>query len=855
MFTIFDGRKEFFQWDLAQKVVINEECTNVHFVINGKIEATAVKQENGKFVAEVPNKLLQYAGKLVVFAFVALENGGFTKKESCFEVKARPKPPEYAYTETEVLGYEALKKEILELEERIKKVEETGGGGTGASGGYYIPNVSEDGVLSWTATEETMPPVPSADITGPEGPEGPQGPQGIQGERGPQGLPGEKGETGTQGPKGDKGDTGPQGEQGPKGDKGDTGAQGPQGLKGDTGATGPEGPQGPQGPQGIQGIQGEQGPKGDTGATGPEGPQGEQGPKGDKGDTGVQGLQGEQGPKGDTGATGPEGPQGLQGIQGEPGTPGADGVSVVSVEQTTTSSADGGENVVTVTLSNGVKSTFKIKNGSKGSTGEKGNGIKSAVLNADYTLTLTFDDGTTYTTPSIRGAQGPKGDSYELTKADKAEIAETAKGKPYKILNVAHRGGMPTEAPENTLVGYAKAAEMGFDYIEVDVRMTSDGEIVMLHDATINRTARNANGSIVSGTVNIADITLEQAKQYVFCGSLYETYPSVRIPTFEETIALCRSVGIKPWFDMYVEPTTEILNTMYAILDKYGMRDNVVFSSSTYNWVKAVTQYYPKANVCSRTSTYNDTTSMLNGFANLSTGQNKVYAIVDIENMATYSPLLRENGYEVIAVTPSKEDFISVYPLVTAVMSEDYLASDYVIEYMLTQYGTDVIVPEAPLFTLDRTQGTGWTNESIYINPASYDSTVISGTPCAISNLTENSITMTENGAGGKGVAFPFNLANRAGKTYQLTWNATGTTDTRFRLMMSDGSSLQNADLDNKNGAITSATIAISADGKTVTVNGVAKTFSSTVSWIAFFFGAATGKTVSYTGVSLVEVE
>lgn len=47
--------------------------------------------------------------------------------------------------------------------------------------------------------------------------------------------------------------------------------------------------------------------------------------------------------------------------------------------------------------------------GEDGQPGEDGNGIKSAVLNADYTLTLTFDDGTSYTTPSIRGATGSAG--------------------------------------------------------------------------------------------------------------------------------------------------------------------------------------------------------------------------------------------------------------------------------------------------------------------------------------------------------------------------------------------------------------------------------------------------------------
>ena len=51
---------------------------------------------------------------------------------------------------------------------------------------------------------------------------------------------------------------------------------------------------------------------------------------------------------------------------------GVDGVSVVSVEQTTTSTADGGENIITVTLSNGNKATFKVKNGSKGPAGANG---------------------------------------------------------------------------------------------------------------------------------------------------------------------------------------------------------------------------------------------------------------------------------------------------------------------------------------------------------------------------------------------------------------------------------------------------------------------------------------------------
>lgn len=49
--------------------------------------------------------------------------------------------------------------------------------------------------------------------------------------------------------------------------------------------------------------------------------------------------------------------------------------------------------------------------GPKGETGDTGNGIASAVLNADYTLTLTWTNGDSYTTPSIRGAQGIQGET------------------------------------------------------------------------------------------------------------------------------------------------------------------------------------------------------------------------------------------------------------------------------------------------------------------------------------------------------------------------------------------------------------------------------------------------------------
>ena len=100
MFTIFDGRKDFFQWDLNQKVIVAEKVDRVHFEISGKIEATEVKEEDGIFVAAVPNIILQIAGKLLVYAYIMGEGDeeSITKVKDCFSINGRAKPPDYVYS-------------------------------------------------------------------------------------------------------------------------------------------------------------------------------------------------------------------------------------------------------------------------------------------------------------------------------------------------------------------------------------------------------------------------------------------------------------------------------------------------------------------------------------------------------------------------------------------------------------------------------------------------------------------------------------------------------------------------------------------------------------------------------------
>jgi len=87
------------------------------------------------------------------------------------------------------------------------------------------------------------------------------------------------------------------------------------------------------------------------------------------------------------------------------GDPGEQGVSITKVEQTTSSSSDGGSNVITVTLSDGTSSTFTIKNGSKGNTGAKGvTGTRGSMIYWGITITGTSTTATIFSESGIASA-------------------------------------------------------------------------------------------------------------------------------------------------------------------------------------------------------------------------------------------------------------------------------------------------------------------------------------------------------------------------------------------------------------------------------------------------------------------
>src|SRR5665213_1718777 len=96
---------------------------------------------------------------------------------------------------------------------------------------------------------------------------------------------------------------------------------------------------------------------------------------------------------------------------------------------------------------------------------------------------------------------------------------------------IAHRGNH-VHVPENTVASVKEAIKSGADYIEIDLRTTKDGYLVLSHDASVDR--------MTDGRGNVKDLTLEQIKKLAIAGHAkagdHKTY---RIPEFKEVLAAC----------------------------------------------------------------------------------------------------------------------------------------------------------------------------------------------------------------------------------------------------------------------------------------------------------------------------
>ena len=131
-------------------------------------------------------------------------------------------------------------------------------------------------------------------------------------------------------------------------------------------------------------------------------------------------------------------------------------------------------------------------------------------------------------------------------------------------LIIAHRGHS-IEVPENTLEAYRRAIELGVEMIECDVNITRDGELVMIHDWTLDRTT-TARG-------RVEELTLDEIRA-VDAGSRFDpSFAGLRIPTTAETLDLAREAGILMCFEVKGETPAHYRRVAEALVDLFVAKD------------------------------------------------------------------------------------------------------------------------------------------------------------------------------------------------------------------------------------------------------------------------------------------
>ena len=156
-------------------------------------------------------------------------------------------------------------------------------------------------------------------------------------------------------------------------------------------------------------------------------------------------------------------------------------------------------------------------------------------------------------------------------------------------LNIGHRG-IPSSAPENTIEGSLLAFERGANVIELDVYLTTDGEVVVMHDGTTGRTC-NAD-------LPVEGSTLAQLKE-LYVNKGYESnsrYKECRIPTLKEYLEAFKDKDCQLFIEIKSSKTA-IVKAVKACVDEYDMYDQCSVITFNEPIMAAMRTDYPEMSV------------------------------------------------------------------------------------------------------------------------------------------------------------------------------------------------------------------------------------------------------------------
>ncbi len=153
-------------------------------------------------------------------------------------------------------------------------------------------------------------------------------------------------------------------------------------------------------------------------------------------------------------------------------------------------------------------------------------------------------------------------------------------------LILGHRGAK-NYAPENTLAAFHLALEQGADGVELDVKLSADGVVVVHHDSTVDRTT--------AGSGRLARFTLAELRE-LDAGSFFsEEFRGEKIPTLEEVFeSIGKRAVINVELTNYSTPRDSLVEKTCELVKRHALQKSVIFSSFYAGNLRKAARFLPE---------------------------------------------------------------------------------------------------------------------------------------------------------------------------------------------------------------------------------------------------------------------
>lgn len=176
-----------------------------------------------------------------------------------------------------------------------------------------------------------------------------------------------------------------------------------------------------------------------------------------------------------------------------------------------------------------------------------------------------------------------------------SEVANLQKQVEETPTVVSHRG-YNAQYPEATNLAYTKAVEDGFTEFETDIRFTKDGIPVTSHDATINRLARNHDGSRIEGDKYVGTYTLNELNQYDYGLYKGEQFKGTKLQTFDELVdTLSKAGATSLQVELKDKHTKEQKRLLYDTVVKHNFEDRISWISFYWDYLDDFKEFNPNS--------------------------------------------------------------------------------------------------------------------------------------------------------------------------------------------------------------------------------------------------------------------